>query len=83
MSKVCGVHFMHERGQNQQDLKRGKNAHFLGERECFFWLTTRLGKRQKRFTSHSLAWRKLELEAVKLWWSVGESGEENAFSSFP
>ena len=47
------------------------------------WLTLVLGKVWGRHPRFNLAWGRLELEALWLWWSVGEGAEEDAFSSFP
>ena len=74
---------MQERGQNLQESREKKNAHFLGERKRVFWHTMKLDKSWGRHTRHSHAWGKLELEALWLWWSVGEGGEGDAFSSLP
>ena len=42
-----------------------------------------LSKEWGRHPRLILAWGKLELEDLGLWWSVGEGGEGDAFSSFP
>ena len=57
--------------------------HFSRERECVFWLIIGLGKEWGAPTRHSHAWAKLDLEAIWVWWSVGEGGEGDAFSSLP
>ena len=62
--------------------KRERNAHFPREKKRVFWHALELGKRGKRHPRLSLSWGRLDLEALGLWWSVGENGEGEAFSSF-
>ena len=74
---------MHGRDQNKQRGREMKNAHFFGEREGDFLLTRVLSRRWEGHTRFIFALGKLDLKALGLGWSVGEGGEEDAFSSFP
>ena len=53
------------------------------ERERDFGLLESMGVKGKSHPRLRNGREKLHLEAQRLWWSVGEDGVEEAFSSFP
>ena len=63
--------------------ERERNAHFSKREKVGFLACLDLGKRGKSHPRLSNTRGNLDLEALELWWSVGEGGEEEAFSSFP
>ena len=79
---LCVGHSKHERHHLQQEGGEREIHIFLGrERESFEHARV-LQRRGKSHPRLILVWGKLQLEDLGLWWSVGEGGERDAFSSF-
>ena len=81
-SRCVGCTPSMDEARSSKRVEREKSTFFWRENLRAFWLIIGLGKKEEEPTMLSLAWEKLELEALELWWSVDEGGEGDAFSSF-